>query len=227
MNRISCDEMASLAPELAFGVLPGRERAAACVHLETCAACRAAVGELGGLVDELLTCGPTAQPPAGFEQQVLARLSGGGAAEARPRPRRRLRPLAAAAALVAAAMAWMIGTRLADPSEITVEAAMRTGGGEVVGSAMVSGDDDSAALEVAVPEWADQLGRYGDGGGGYSVHVDLVTGDDLVVPFDLADGASWTLAIPGGVDAVAAVTMVDADGNVLCNATFVDDGRGV
>jgi hypothetical protein len=72
---IRCEDFARIAPELALGLLSGPERAAALEHLQDCAACRAQVDELSQTVDELLTAGPRAEPPAGFEGAVLDRFA--------------------------------------------------------------------------------------------------------------------------------------------------------
>lgn len=72
---IRCEDFARIAPELALGLLSGPERAAALEHLQNCAACRVQVDELSQTVDELLTAGPRAEPPAGFEGAVLDRFT--------------------------------------------------------------------------------------------------------------------------------------------------------
>ncbi len=88
------DHVQEAAAELALGLLSGPERADALAHLETCAACRTTVEELADVADGLLLLGPETEPPAGFEQGVLARLDG-----REPRRSRRRLVLAAAAAI--------------------------------------------------------------------------------------------------------------------------------
>jgi hypothetical protein len=71
---MTCEELADVAAELALGVLTGRERAVAVAHLETCDECREDVRQLMATGEQLLELLPPAEPPAGFEIGVLARL---------------------------------------------------------------------------------------------------------------------------------------------------------
>jgi hypothetical protein len=94
------------AAELALGVLSGSERADTLAHLETCHACRALVEDLSDVADGLLLVAPEAEPPAGFESAVLARVG-----ERTPLRRRRwmLAGAAAATALVLAVGGFALG----------------------------------------------------------------------------------------------------------------------
>ena len=106
-----CDEIRSLAPEIALGIADGEERAEALRHLSTCAECRRAVEQLSQVADDLLVLAPVQEPPAGFESRVVAAM-GLQAAPRRPRPRwlslrwlaPRLGPAVATAAVTAAAL---------------------------------------------------------------------------------------------------------------------------
>lgn len=73
-SEMTCAELADVAAELALGVLTGRERAMAVAHLDTCDACREDVRQLMATGEQLLELLPPAEPPAGFETRVLARL---------------------------------------------------------------------------------------------------------------------------------------------------------
>jgi len=73
-NDMTCAELADVAAELALGVLTGRERAMAVVHLDKCDACREEVRQLMTTGEQLLELLPAAEPPAGFETRVLDRL---------------------------------------------------------------------------------------------------------------------------------------------------------
>jgi Putative zinc-finger len=104
-GRTSCEELRSLAPELALGIAGGDERARALEHLAACPACRRHLEELSSLADELLLLAPAQEPPGGFETRVLEELQ-------RPRePRRRSarRILIPAFAAVAAAAVTAVG----------------------------------------------------------------------------------------------------------------------
>jgi hypothetical protein len=74
LNDMTCAELADGAAELALGVLTGRERAFAIAHLDTCDACREDVRQLMATGEQLRELLPAAEPPAGFETRVLARL---------------------------------------------------------------------------------------------------------------------------------------------------------
>jgi hypothetical protein len=74
LNDMSCEELAEVAAELALGVLTGRERATAIGHLDNCDECREDVRQLMVTGEQLLELLPPAEPPAGFETRVLARL---------------------------------------------------------------------------------------------------------------------------------------------------------
>ena len=85
LNDMTCGEMADVAAELALGVLTGRERAMAIAHLDKCDACREHVRQLMATGEQLLELLPPAEPPAGFETRVLARLGLPSPAEAEAR----------------------------------------------------------------------------------------------------------------------------------------------
>lgn len=74
LNDMTCAELADVAAELALGVLTGRERAVAVAHLDQCDGCREYVRQLMATGDQLVELLPAAEPPAGFETRVLARL---------------------------------------------------------------------------------------------------------------------------------------------------------
>lgn len=96
LNRMGCGDLADVAAELALGVLTGRERAEALMHLDTCAACRGHVYRLMITGEELLGLLPCIEPPLGFETAVMERVGlavkdPGPSAAARTRVRRRRR----------------------------------------------------------------------------------------------------------------------------------------
>jgi hypothetical protein len=75
MAEMSCEVCQSLIPEIALGVLHGRERAEALAHIEHCPACQRELLLMGDLADRLVELTPSAEPPAGFETRVLAALA--------------------------------------------------------------------------------------------------------------------------------------------------------
>ena len=108
---VQCDQVHDLVPELAMGVAPGDERAAALAHLIYCAECRERLEETTRLVDDLLLLAPEHEPPLGFETRLLAAMR---QQRAPARPRRTARWVAvAAAAAVLVALGGSIVTRWA------------------------------------------------------------------------------------------------------------------
>ena len=70
-----CGSMRELLPELAAGALAGDERARALSHLAGCAACRRDLEESTQVVEALIALAPRYEPPAAFENMVLARIA--------------------------------------------------------------------------------------------------------------------------------------------------------
>lgn len=85
LNDMTCAELADVAAELALGVLTGRERAVAVAHLDRCDGCREYVRQLMATGEQLVELLPSAEPPAGFETRVLARLGLPAPAKEEPR----------------------------------------------------------------------------------------------------------------------------------------------
>jgi anti-sigma factor RsiW len=85
LNDMTCAELADVAAELALGVLTGRERAVAVAHLDRCDECREHVRQLMATGEQLVELLPPAEPPAGFETRVLARLGLPAPAQKEPR----------------------------------------------------------------------------------------------------------------------------------------------
>jgi hypothetical protein len=94
-----CERFREVGAELALGVLPARDRAAAMAHLQECPACESYLGELTALGDRLVGLVPGVEPPVGFEQRVMDRLDLPASA-----PRRRRVVLTFAAVLLALAL---------------------------------------------------------------------------------------------------------------------------
>ena len=70
-----CDQTRNVIPELAAGVALGDERAAALRHVATCGDCQRELAAASAVVDELVLLVPPQEPPAGFEDRVLARIA--------------------------------------------------------------------------------------------------------------------------------------------------------
>ena len=74
----ACRQVDGILVELALGQAGGEPRAQALAHVEVCARCGAELASLAAVADELLDLAPPAEPPAGFESRVLARVGAVG-----------------------------------------------------------------------------------------------------------------------------------------------------
>ncbi len=213
-----CAAVRGHSAELALGVIAGRERARALAHLDGCPQCRAEVEGLTRVHDALRLLPPAHDPPAGFENRVLAAL---------PRPRRRRWRTVLAAAAVAAVFAggWVAGGVVSRPLPLTAAPATRTlrvadvvAAGHGVGQAFVY---------PGPPAW---LYMYLDLGGtrpGGPVTCRVVRADGtraVVGTFTLTgvDDAYW--GGPAGSADVTAVEVTDSAGAMIATARFRGPG---
>ena len=234
MTPLRCSQLRDVAPDVALGLLTGKERAVALAHLEDCAACRAEVASLAGVADELLLTGPEATPPEGFDRRVLVRLTevraaeapsptrSGGPAHLHGRGRRRRpdgRRLAVGAALAAAAAAVVLVAAIVvnrdDPPASTAERAeMTTGVGEVVGTATVR-SGNPATVAVDVPGWEEAV----PDGATYWLAVEMDDGSRTMTHIG-TDDTWWQVPVEGDAEDVATVSVLDGGGWVWCSAEF-------
>jgi hypothetical protein len=124
-DALSCAEVEALAAELALGTLSGAERAAALSHLSGCGQCRDMIDQLAPVADNLLLLAPPADPPAGFESRVLARMGHvvrlERSARRTSRPRRRMVAVGVAAVALVAAIVGAGLTQLIDTKGASAE----------------------------------------------------------------------------------------------------------
>ena len=212
---MGCAEAVPLLPELGLDILPGDQRAAVLAHVEGCAACREELAGLVAVGDALVSLAPAVEPPAGFEQRVLAALP------AKPRGRARQVWLAAAAAvaLFAAGLGgWAFGPSsspahhnvpLAAPGPL-VEATL-TSHGTTVGRVYAYWDN---------PGWVymsvDQPGLTG------RVTCELVRANGATTDigwFTVTNGTGyWGAPLPFDASTVRQARLLDAHGNVVATA---------
>ncbi len=217
MTEMNCAQLADAAPELALGVLCGRERADALEHLDRCGSCRQMVSSLSGVTDELLrSLAPSVEPPTGFESRVLAAMTTPSPVERRRSGRNRM-----IAALAAACIGLLVGVfavgRSAPP--VHADAEMHTATGAVVGRIHVDGRDP-AVVSMTLPGWADQIHRYGSAGDTYSLHLTSRTGADQFVPVSLDSQAAWKATLDIDPGTITSAELVDDRGRVWCQADF-------
>jgi len=221
MAEMTCDRFDQFGAELALGVLPGDQRTQALTHLHGCADCQRRMSESVAVADGLLALLPGAEPPAGFEERVLARLP----AAPRPRPRRWWPSIAAAvavAAVVFGAGGWALGT-YTKPDVV----AQATGQADDVlrRAVLVTTDHHEIGFAfnyVGVPSWlymsVDSRQLSG------TVYCLLQRADGTTVPvgsFSLLNGyGHWVAPTPGDPAGYVGARLVTADGAVIASGAF-------
>jgi hypothetical protein len=214
MSALSCPEVRELAPELALGIVAGPDRAEALQHASECGPCRVLVGDLAEAADALPLLAAEAEPPAGFEERVLATLKA-----PRRRNRRRIAAIVAVAA-AAAAIVSIVGVRIVESTQepsrsvsaaSDVRSAQMTGtNGLDVGDVFVSNGRPSTVV-VNVDYWV-PAGSYG---------IEFRTGstEKHLGDVNITNGrGSWggVATLPNA--ATGSIVLVGADGAVVCEA---------
>ncbi|GHI09029.1 hypothetical protein AQI88_12310 [Streptomyces cellostaticus] len=243
-SDVNCEKLREIGAELALGVLPGRERAAAVAHLDRCADCREHVEQLTLVGDRLIGLLPDGEPPVGFETRVARRLAQDAAAhERRPnarasglahqglrgrarRARLRIAALASALAIAFGFAGWAIGTAVQEvtaspPAAVESEPML-------VGDMTSAGDGGQPVGEVyahpGTPGWVFMAVALAGPGTPYSGKVTclLEHSDGTTVrvgAFHLRDGhGDWGASTAVDPAAVSGARIVSSDGTVLASA---------
>ena len=192
-----------------LGVLDADDADRFARHLQSCADCRAAVGELGPAARLLQTAAPAAAPPPALQAATLARVARAAATARRGDSRRRWRSwnvrmlaLAAAVVIIAAAIGTGLALSRSSPAE-TYAIALRSGPGLAAsGQAVVRQTGSGWSIQLTVAHLAD-LGpdRFYEcwwvGPGNRPGHPVLVTAGTFTVgPSGTATVQMWTAADP-------------------------------
>jgi len=74
MAETDCARLHEVGAELALGVLPPKDRAAAIAHVRDCTTCERYVQDLAAIGDRLTGLPTAVEPPLGFDGRVLRRL---------------------------------------------------------------------------------------------------------------------------------------------------------
>jgi hypothetical protein len=228
-----CGRFQSVAAELALGSLTGPERSAALAHLDDCDDCRALLEDLSVTADALLLAAPEADPPAGFEVRLLARLGYSEPAAAPSRTsrasviplRRRARVILAAAAAAVAFAGAGIGVGLAvaphQPAQTALSqirvATLRSAGssdgeGKTVGEvAITSGNPSWVVMTFQKPGWS----------GWVSCVVSENGRAKVLGSFYLRDGSgSWAVPLASSGATVSLAQVRGTNGTVFASAQF-------
>jgi hypothetical protein len=242
-----CDFFHSLSSELALGSLTGSDRSAALAHLESCEACQAALKELSVAADALLLLAPEADPPAGFEVRLLARLGHDGSSSALPTAVQMPAPVPAPVPAPAAGRGSIVPLRLRARAALAAAAVVIAGAGIGLGVAVAPRQAQPAATgqirlatlrsssaysgptvnvgEVAItggsPSWVVMtVQRPGWSGRVYCV-VDEGGRSRQVGSFWLHDGTgSWAVQLSSPGASVTSAQVQEGGGAVLATADF-------
>jgi Putative zinc-finger len=247
LNEMGCAEFADVAPELALGVLTGRERARALAHLDWCEACRENVRQLTVTGEELVGLLPAIEPPAGFETRVMERLglATPASAPARPlspprrfgrklaswvaggwmgpagagRPRRLLAAAAAAAVIVAGVGGWGLRAATSSPPASPLSSATLLTATHQSAGKIYLYDSGSRWLYMSV-----NIGP-GRGIAGNGTVLCQVVGPDghvtTIGSFRLTNGYGyWGSPDPATNGLPAGARLVTTTGAILATATF-------
>lgn len=215
MTDMDCEHLRQLDAEVALGILPAEDRAAALAHLEHCPACRADVASLSDVADQLVTLTPAAEPPAGFETKVLSSLRPAPALTGR---RLRLRaPLWIAAALLLAVAVGAAGFALGRSG--------RSSGGssQVATAALVQRGQDVGEVIATEGSHPWVYMSIDTASSTTRLTCEVRESDGSVVTlgsFSLENGSGyWGAPLPAGKTPSGAL-LVDAAGNTVATAAF-------
>lgn len=224
---LSCAQVRELAPELGLGVLPGRQRADALAHLQGCASCRALVEEMAELGDSLLALGPEIEPPAGFEDRLLAKRA--AVRRAPSRHRRRLVPAVAAAAVAVAAAVGLVlglGAQGGEPGfRVDHPAAVHAlGGRELSVAALRHGNQELGQVFVYAgrPSWVFMTVDTEARSQRLTCELQTKQGTTVVLgSFTTSSGyGSWGSTVSLDPTSIRGVQLVDADAHTVAAATL-------
>jgi hypothetical protein len=221
---MTCAEFHDVAAELALGVLPGDRRADALAHADGCAACRAELEALARVADTLPVLVPPAEPPAGFDSRVLARVTNG-------RPRRAAVLVVAAVLLVAGGVGtamYAAGARARSHAR-EYEAALGTLGGRSLRTGKLETTDGRAGGQVVVydgrPSWVFVVVQTRDATGDYTIELRREGAAPLRLDGLHLDGGRGTFGglVHGTVRSVRSVRVLAAGGASVLEAALGAD----
>jgi hypothetical protein len=218
-----CAETWQTLPELALGIADGEQRAAAVEHLAGCPDCRHELEELSAIADALLDLVPEREPPPGFEDRVLQRLSAQQARPVLPRRRRRRGRVSVVAAALAGAAAMAVALTLSFSSDrhlaAQYRAALQSAHGQYFQSARLRTPSGKQVGTVFAYQGAQSWLFYVLSGSSrdarFQEQIVTRSGTSLTLPpFRLVSG-SWGIATPLPVRDIALVRLIRDHGPTL------------
>jgi predicted anti-sigma-YlaC factor YlaD len=179
-----------------------------------CGACRAELAELAVVADALLLAAPLAEPPAGFENRVLARFGTERPARVRLLSRAWVRPALIAVAAAAVVVVLVGGFVLRGD----------VGGREGVVAARLLGADGRAVGQVLVSDHPNRMVCVLDGARAGALYAVSVRGHDGAADVGtfVSDGPGypWATSLPMDGSDVRRVVIRDRNGTVRATATL-------
>ncbi len=239
----ACDEHADNLPELALGILTGRERATTLAHVDSCPRCAEELEQLSHAADAVVSVAPEIEPTMGFEVRLFERMgldeapAPSAAPSVAPHARSRTSGrwservprwvLASAAAVIALALGlgigWSTGSdhggRPAQPGPAAgaeIAAGNLTANGSTVGSVNTYGGSKPWMIVTLADSWTDG-----------KVTCKVVTDDGVthtVGSFTATDGyGAWGAPLRVSPQDVHTAEVVSSTGKVIATASL----RGV
>jgi hypothetical protein len=215
----ACQACSELLPELALGILTGRERAEALVHLESCPRCAAELEQLSAVADSLLEVVPGVDPPLGFEVRALERMKPELRAPIRWRPSWRVLAASVTFAVAIAVAGVVIGANVSSKAPVSYSA---TGDSSVVAHLTAAHGRGEVILYGGHPGWFVMIV---DGMNGRSdVRCVLTMKDGSKVDlgnFWLNNGTgTWSTKLPVALDSISQASVQTPGGQTIATATI-------
>jgi hypothetical protein len=225
----SCTEIAPVLPELALGVLTGRDRAAALAHVESCSRCADELEQLARAADAVVRVAPELEPPVGFEVRLFSRMGvTEDVAPPAPVPIRRLRvpawALAAAAAVVALGIGLGVGHSLSSSGHPSVAVGKPTSGATVTAAALRENGRSVGRVSTSGGANPWMFMTLDDASVQGKVTCQVVTDDGVthaVGTFTIKHGyGAWGAPLPVAPRDVQRAEVVSSTGTVIATASF-------
>jgi hypothetical protein len=209
-------------PELALGVLDGRERSVLLAHVEACPSCTAELERLIAAADMLVGVAGELDPPVGFETRVFDRIQAHHpVTKANTAWRRRFLLVATTAAVLAAAFSigWVVHSPKApmNASAGTPRTYDHFADAPLVSRGKTVGD---ISLYTGTPSWMFMSVGSSKWSGTVWCAVTSTDGRTRTVgSFDLVSGrGAWGAPLPVAADKVRTAELESATGRVLARA---------
>jgi hypothetical protein len=221
---MNCDSFQEHLAELAVGGLDGPERTSLLAHAATCSGCQASLERISAVADRILEETVEIEPPPGFEQRVLSRLSAATAAPlAVERRATQGRTLALVACLVLLAGALSAATvRHFDEREQAATALRPVRTGTIV---RADGRPSGQAMLVAQPRpmlviTIDHPRQFA---GRVNCELENADGQKAIVgswSYDDVEAGAWAVGVTPEQLTSTRMSVLDAAGTVMSSAAL-------